>query len=181
MDPLLAGFNISSELSQTEFLNRLSCPVFSDTKISELRDAIFRHAVDNQLVQNGSVLVSRRKVGAGKTVRMKHMDDIWMMVRAIKNNIELPRVGIRSFISSQQSEKTIRLHLHIGVHVLKSPIATLSRTLTSNPPSCRTDTSSSNTPSQSTHPSLLSSSLNLHKEPKISLQVSTTKPSNLLC
>ena len=109
MDSLLARFNVSCELSQTEFLNRLSSRVFSDSKISELRDAIFQHAVNLQLVQSGSALVNRRKVGAGKTIRMKHMDDVWMIGRAIKNNSALPRIlqknGKRSkaeFESSKQ-------------------------------------------------------------------------------
>ena len=36
MDHLLSSFNVSGDLTQTEFLNRLSNPALSDSKISEL-------------------------------------------------------------------------------------------------------------------------------------------------
>ena len=66
------------------------------------------------LADPGDVLVSRKKVGVGKTVNEKHIEDIWMLAGAIKRCGSIPctllkneKRGKEEFAKSQarQSEK----------------------------------------------------------------------------
>ena len=54
----------------------------SSQEACELGDEINK-AVGEDLAKDGDKLVMRRKIGGGKTVKEKHMEDIWALVGAI--------------------------------------------------------------------------------------------------
>ena len=51
-------------------------------KLCELGDEINK-AVDKNLAKDGDKLVMRRKIGGGKTVKEKHMENIWALAGVI--------------------------------------------------------------------------------------------------
>ena len=70
---------------------------------------MFQEAVVHKLAENSDVLVKRKKVGSGKSIRDKHVEDVWLLVCSIKNRMALPRVllrnGKRSRSGFQQSRE----------------------------------------------------------------------------
>lgn len=62
----------------------------------ELRLTLFDDAMKKNLADSGDVLVSRKKTGVGRTVKEKHIDDIWCLVGANKRCEPVPRVLLRN-------------------------------------------------------------------------------------
>ena len=62
----------------------------------ELRSALFLEAIEKGLADNGDLLVMRKKVGSGKTVKEKHAEDIWTLVSAIPRCEYIPRTLLRN-------------------------------------------------------------------------------------
>ena len=48
------------------------------------------------LADTGDALVTRRKVGGGKSLKEKHVDDIWVFVHALKQKAPVPRVLLKN-------------------------------------------------------------------------------------
>ena len=71
---------LSGELSRCEFIRKLRGRLSQE--VCELGDEINK-AVGKDLAKDGDKLVMRRKIGGGKTVKGKHMEDIWALVGAI--------------------------------------------------------------------------------------------------
>jgi len=90
----LPRFGVSKELSHEEFSRRLRCA--KDLEIATLRLSLFEDAKANNLVHMNSQLVARRKVGGGKSVVEKHVEDIWLLVCSIKNKNCVPRVLLKN-------------------------------------------------------------------------------------
>ena len=63
---LLPLFGVSCELLMEEFVKKLRFK--SSDKFGDLRKSLFLDAVSRNLADPGDVLVSRQKVGVGKTV-----------------------------------------------------------------------------------------------------------------
>ena len=85
------------------------------TLIPRLRDTLFSEAVQRGLADTGDRMVSRRKVAGGKSIRDKHIDDVWALVCAIQRDESVPRVllknGKRSkseWVSSQMNTRGSR-------------------------------------------------------------------------
>ncbi len=80
---LLPFFGVSCELSKNEFVRRLECDSLVDN-VRDLRNSLFLDAVKRNLAGpgHGDVLVTRKKSGI-KTVKEKHIDDIWTLAGAI--------------------------------------------------------------------------------------------------
>ena len=80
--------------------------------------ALFQEAAVHKLTENGDFLVKRKKVGSGKSIRDKHVDDVWLLVCSIKNRMVLPRVllrnGKRSRSGFQQSQKRTEMRQRDG-------------------------------------------------------------------
>ena len=102
---LLPRFCVTGELSKEEFARWLNSA--GSDEVSELRVALFEEAVCKNLADDGDILVRRMK-RSGKTVKGKHIEDVWSMVCSIKRNEEVPRVilrnGKRSREEFQQSQ-----------------------------------------------------------------------------
>ena len=79
---LLPLFGVSCELLMEVFVKKLRFK--SSDKLGDLRKSLFLDAVSRNLADPGDVLVSREKVGVGKTVKEKHIEDIWMLPSAIR-------------------------------------------------------------------------------------------------
>ena len=75
---LLPCFGVSKELSHEDLSRRLSCA--KDLKIAKLRLSLFEDVKANNLAHMNSQLVTRKKVGGGKSVVEKHVEDIWLLV-----------------------------------------------------------------------------------------------------
>ena len=80
---LLPHFGVSGELSKEEFVRRLGRECTA-VQVRELRLSLFKDAVRKDLADIGDELVQRKKMGGGRTVKEKHMDDSWLLVGAIK-------------------------------------------------------------------------------------------------
>ena len=89
----LPCFGVSKELSREEFSRRIRCA--GDREIAELRLSLFEDAIANNLAHTNSQLVTRRKVGGGKSVVEKHVEDIWLLVCSIKDKNCIPRVLLK--------------------------------------------------------------------------------------
>ena len=68
---------LSGELSRCEVIRKLRGR--SSQQVCEL----VNKAVGKDLAKDGDKLVMRRKIGGGKTVKEKHMENIWALVGAI--------------------------------------------------------------------------------------------------
>ena len=83
MDRLtIHGINV--DMSASELERSITHQMTVDS-ISSIRNALFTEAMESGLVSVGDVLVKRRKTNSGKTVKQKHVSDIWLSVRAIKS------------------------------------------------------------------------------------------------
>ena len=117
---LLTGFGIGAELSEGEFLSRLRSPAHTNDQIKNLRCALFRDCVKENITGKCDCLVTRRKVGTGKTIREKHVMDVWSLVCAIKNGAPVPRVLLKNgkraradFQSSQERSGVQQQETHV--------------------------------------------------------------------
>ena len=91
----LSSFGVNLELSRQEFLRKLLR--YSDEgRLVSLRDDLFASAVASGLADTGDALVTRRKVGGGNSLKEKHVDDIWVLVRAFKQKAPVPRVLLKN-------------------------------------------------------------------------------------
>lgn len=81
----LPRFGVSKELSHEEFSRRLRCA--NDLDIVKLRLSLFEDAKAIDLAHLNSQLVTRRKVGGGKSVVEKHAEGIWSLVCSIRIKI----------------------------------------------------------------------------------------------
>ena len=93
MDSLLQ-LGVSKELSREEFLRSLRC--VNNQEIAKLRMSLFEDAKANCLTHHNNQLVTRRKVGGGKSVVEKHIEDIWLLVCSIKNKSFVPRILLKN-------------------------------------------------------------------------------------
>ena len=62
----------------------------------DLRLSLFEDAISNNLAHMNSQLVTRRKVGGGKSVIEKHVEDVWLLVCSIKDKNRIPRVLLKN-------------------------------------------------------------------------------------
>ena len=94
MDRLtIHGINVDMSASELERSNTRQLTVDS---ISSIRNALFTEAMESGLVSVGDILVKRRKMNSGKTVKQKHVSDIWLLVRAIKSKASIPQTLLRN-------------------------------------------------------------------------------------
>ena len=70
---LLSYFGVSSKLSKEEFVRRLE-----RSKAEQVR-ALFDSAVRKGLGEEEDELVTRKKVVGGKSVKEKHVEDMWTL------------------------------------------------------------------------------------------------------
>ena len=87
----LPRFGVSKELSHVEFTRRLHCA--KDLEIAKLSPSLFEDTKANGLAHSYSQLVTRKKVGGGKSAVEKHVEDIWLLVCS-KNRV--PHVVLRN-------------------------------------------------------------------------------------
>jgi len=90
----LRDFGLSGELSKGEFERKLLSK--SPDEVKELRRELFEEAVMKGLTEEGDMLVMRRKVGVGKSVKNKHVEDVWALVGTIQRCEAVPRVLLRN-------------------------------------------------------------------------------------
>ena len=92
---LLPHFGVNGELSKVEFVRRLGRECTVD-QVRELRLSLFEDAVRKDLADIGDDLVQRKKMGGGRTVKEKHIDDSWLLVGAIKRCECVPRILLKN-------------------------------------------------------------------------------------
>ena len=96
------------ELSLEEFSRRLDPEEANQQKVGGLRSSLFAEAVAKGLADVGDSLVGREKVGGGRTVKQKYVEDVWTIVGSIKRCEAVPRTllknGKRSKEAWQQSQ-----------------------------------------------------------------------------
>ena len=80
---LLQLFGVTTELCREEFERRLKVGCSAD-QVRGLRECLFADALKFNLAVDGDVLVARKKSSVGKSVKDKHVGDIWMLVGVIK-------------------------------------------------------------------------------------------------
>lgn len=94
---LATRFRIGVDLPKEEFLRCLHAVPETKMCLATLRDDLFNTAVVRGLADSEDILVRRRKGrGGGKSVREKHVEDIWIIVNAIRNLQLIPRVLLRN-------------------------------------------------------------------------------------
>ena len=92
---LLPHFGVNGELSKEEFVRRLGRECTAD-QVRELRLSLFEDAVRKDLADIGDELVQRKKMGGGRSVKEKHIDDSWLLVGAIKRCECVPRILLKN-------------------------------------------------------------------------------------
>ena len=85
----LVSHGINLEVSASEFERSINRRALSTDSISSIRNDLFVEAREAGIVTAGDVLAARRKTNGGKSVKQKHLDDIWQLVCAIKNRTPL--------------------------------------------------------------------------------------------
>ena len=114
---ILPYFGVSSELSLEEFSRRLDQEA-NQQQVWGLRSSLFAEAVAKGLADVGDSLVGRKKVGGGRTVKQKYVEDVWAIVGSIKRCEAVPRTllknGKRSKEAWQQSQARQR---EAGSHI----------------------------------------------------------------
>ena len=65
-------------------------------QVRELRLSLFEDAVRKDLADIGDELVQRKKMGGGRSVKEKHIDDSWLLVGAIKKCECVPRILLKN-------------------------------------------------------------------------------------
>ena len=100
---------MNTELVKSEFIKTLDTTVTSDQVIRDVRLALYDEARSKGLMDEGDQPVNRRKSAKGKTVKVKHIDDIWCLMCSIKNSRQVEHVllknGKRSLKGLEQSRK----------------------------------------------------------------------------
>ena len=92
---LLPSFGVNYELSRDEFVRSLRCEN-SEEQVRSLRQLLFSEAVRLNLANDGGVLVTRKKMNAGKAVVEKHREDVWSLSCAIRRDERVPRVLLKN-------------------------------------------------------------------------------------
>ena len=92
---LLQSFGVTTELHKDEFVRRLERGCTAD-QVRGLRDCLFADALSLKLAVDGDVLVTRMKRNAGKTVKEKHVEDVWTLVGVILRREAVPRVLLKN-------------------------------------------------------------------------------------
>ena len=87
---LLQHFGVSAEVSADEFQGILSGRDHTRDQISHLRATIFLEAMECKLAGERDSLILRRNVCTGKSIREKHIGDVWLLVCSIKNCLPTP-------------------------------------------------------------------------------------------
>lgn len=94
-DSISARFGVSGELSRDEFVRLLSS--LRQEQVKEFRSELFKEAVKSGLADLGDTLVGRRKIMVGgKTLKLKYVDDIWILVSAIGGCKNVPRTLLKN-------------------------------------------------------------------------------------
>ena len=83
---LLPSFGVNSELSRDEFVRSLRCENLAE-QVRSLRQLLFSEAVRLNLADDGDVLVTRKKMNAGKAVVEKHCEDVRSLVLLEEMNV----------------------------------------------------------------------------------------------
>ena len=91
----LSSLGVSCELTQQEFTRDLLRASDAEGLI-HLRESLFRSAVDSGLADVGDALVTRRKTGGGRPLKVKHAEDVWMLARSLQQDAPLPRILLRN-------------------------------------------------------------------------------------
>ena len=91
----LAARGINSDLCASEFERCLS-RTLSTESLSSIRSAVFAEAQEAGLACEGDALVQRRKTNGGKSVKQKHVSDVWHLVCSIRNKTSVPRTLLRN-------------------------------------------------------------------------------------
>ena len=91
----LAIHGINLEVSASEFERSITRSL-SAGSISSVRNDLFTEAMEAGLASVGDALVKRRKTNCGKTVKQKHVSDLWQLVCSIKNKTPIPRTLLRN-------------------------------------------------------------------------------------
>ena len=90
-------FHIGVDLPKKEFLKGLHAVPETKLSLAMFRENVFNTVVVRWLVDSGGIVVGRRKSGGGeKSVREKHVEDIWILVNAIKNLQPVPQALLRN-------------------------------------------------------------------------------------
>jgi len=92
---LLQSFGVTTELHKDEFVRRLERGCTADQARGQ-RDCLFADALSLKLAVDGDVLVTRMKRNAGKTVKEKHVEDVWTLVGVILRREAVPRVLLKN-------------------------------------------------------------------------------------
>ena len=91
---ILPRLGVSCELSRAEFIRKLF--LVNHEQVEQARESLFNAAVENGLADKGDALVKCKKCGVGKSVKEKHVEDIWTLVSSLVKNVKLPRVLLKS-------------------------------------------------------------------------------------
>ena len=92
---LLRKFNVGRDMCKDEFVRRLGRGATTD-QVGSKRCSLFISAQALGLVDAGGVLVTLRKAAGGKSVKCKHVEDVWSLVCSIKNKCSVPRVLLKN-------------------------------------------------------------------------------------
>ena len=87
----------------------------------DLRECLFADALKLNLAVGGDVLVARKKSIVGKSVKDKHVEDIWTLVGVIQRREAVPRVLLKNgkrrkeeFILSQTKQREKEISGDVG-------------------------------------------------------------------
>ena len=94
MDRLVAC-EINLDLTASEFERNIT-QTLPDDSIKCIRDSLFLEALEAGLASSGDALAQRRKTNGGKSVKQKHITDIWYLVHSIRSNTSIPRTLLRN-------------------------------------------------------------------------------------
>jgi len=76
----------NTELSKSEFTRNRDSTVIRDDALSNIRLALYNEAKAKGLMEMEDQPVTRKKCAMGKSVKEKHVNDIWCVVGSIKNS-----------------------------------------------------------------------------------------------
>ena len=102
---LLPSFGVNSELSRDKFVRRLRCENSAE-QVQSLRQLLFLEAVRLNLVDDGDMLVTRKKMNPGKSVVKKHSEDVWSLSCAIRRDERVIHVLLKN--SKRGKEELVR-------------------------------------------------------------------------
>ncbi len=141
---------VDTELSKSEFIRRLNTGI-NDYVISNVRTALYSDARSIKgLIEEGDQPVSRRKCATGKTVKEKHIDDVWCLVCSIKNSRRVDRVLLKN---GKRSKKELELSQKLALVDVAQNVPGFNRyprACTDSPPTTSPDLTADTLPSTST-------------------------------